>query len=158
VSDIRWGTYEDSEKHFSIKYPSSWYYFSSAGEYDEVGGGYFVLFSSALGNTSLQVRTEDEEARLAVSVAPNGEGSDVEAWLAGSPLLEGEVSRLSLAGVNAVRISSVGGLGEEPVDYISLFLTTASHRFSLIGTIAHSEDAVLWNQVILQMQESFRLE
>ena len=154
-SDIKWEQFNDAENGFSINYPSTWFYYRTSKPYDNISEGSFVLFSSTLGNTSIQIRTEDEESRLVVNTLPNNPKMDVESWLAQSPLLQSNVSRLTINGFNCVRIVTSPVNGEDSNTHIFLFLVTSTRRYSLIGTISPSKNAALWQEVIIRMQATF---
>lgn len=155
LSDIRWETYKDTEYGFSIDYPSNWFYYHSSKPYDDISQGSFVLFSSTLGNTTNQSRTEDEEARLIVNILPNDTNMGVESWLAESPLLQSEVSRLSTNGNDSIRIITTPDNQDDNSTYIYLFVATSSLKFSLVGVISPSDNSSLWHEVIINMQDSF---
>ena len=155
LSDIKWETYRDTEYGFSIDYPSNWFYYRSSKPYDDISKGSFVLFSSALGNTTIQSRTEDEEARLIVNILPNDTLTDVESWLAESPLLQSEVSRLSINGNDSIRIITTPDNEDDNSAYVYLFLVSSARRFSLVAVVSPTENSSLWHEVIIRMQDSF---
>ena len=155
LSDIKWETYRDTEYKFSIDYPSNWYYYRSSKPYDDLSKGSFVLFSSTLGNTTNQSRAEDEEARLIVNILPTDTNTDVESWLAESPLLQSEVSRLSINGNDSIRIITTPDNQDDNSTYIYLFLVSPVRRYSLVGVVSPTDNASLWHEVIIKMQNSF---
>jgi hypothetical protein len=157
-SQFQWETFTDQANGFSIDYPSTWFYYRSGSANDGAGQGNFVLFSSALGNTDIQNRSEDEEARLVVNTLPNENLVSVESWLAGSPLLQADVTRLSVNGFDAIRIVTSPEDEADHSLHIFLFLTTSTRRYSLVGVVSSSPNAALWQDAILRMQGSFKAD
>jgi hypothetical protein len=152
---IEWKIFSDPEIGFSIKYPSTWYFFRSSSSPDDITQGGFVLFSSSLGNTSIQSRTEDEEARLAISFIPHNSTMDVDGWLEGSPLLSYDVTRPIINGFQGVRITTPSKNEDDLSSHIFLFLVTPAIQYSLVGTISVSSNSSIWSDVIISMQDSF---
>lgn len=66
-----WILYEDAVLNFSIEYPVSWYAIPQREQSGE--GNNRVLFSDAPGNTSLQVRTGEETARVWITSYQRGD-------------------------------------------------------------------------------------
>ena len=155
LSKIKWDTYSDTEYNFSIKYPSSWYYFGLNKPYDEQSYGSFVLFSSTLGNTSIQESSEDELVRLVVNILPKKE-NDVESWLKNSPLLQFETDRIKIDGYDAVRLHIDPNESNDGKEYIYLFLVTKKNQYSLVGSISSGDQMDSWSKVINKMQNSFK--
>lgn len=156
-SQFQWETFTDQANGFSVDYPSTWFYYRSVSANDKATQGNFLLFSSTLGNTDIQNRTEDEEARLVVNTLPNDTSISVESWLADSPLLQADVTRLSVNGIKAIRIVTSPDNEEDHSTHIFLFLTTPTRLYSLVGVVSSSPNATLWQNVILKMQGSFKV-
>lgn len=155
LPENEWKVYTDPGIGFSIKYPSTWYYFRSLSSNDDITQGGYVLFSSSIGNTSSQTRSDDEEARLVVSFTPNPSNVDVNGWLKGSPLLFYDVTRPIINGFEGIRITTPS---ENEVDlslHIFLFLVTRSFQYSLVGTISASTNSSELSDVVISMQDSF---
>ncbi len=156
AASFAWQTYSDATNGFSIDYPSTWFYYRS-GPGDAGGSdGDFVLFSTTLGNTDIQSRSEDEEARLVVSSVANDSSQDLETWLADSPLLQANPVRLTINGVNALRVSVPAGNEADGSARTFLFLATPTRLYSLVGVVSPSANATLWQETITKMQESFK--
>jgi hypothetical protein len=155
LSEITWSTYQDPELGYSLQYPSSWFYFTSADPLEENSLSQIVLFSSALGNTSPQIRSEDEEARLVVNSYPTKSSDDVETWLLESPLMEFPSTRLDINGFEAIRIVTPPENEDDLSTHVFLFLIAPGRRYSLVGTISAGSHAAVWSQVIDYMLISF---
>jgi len=154
ASTNEWKTYTDSEIGFSIQYPSSWYYYRSSISDNNTQGGY-ILFSSALGNTSIQTRSDDEAARLVVSFSPNTSNVDVNGWLEGSPLLLYDVTKPNINGIKGIRIITPPENEVDKSSHIFLFLVTQSFQYSLVGTISFSPTSSEWSDMVVSIQNSF---
>ena len=155
-SQFQWETFTDPADGFSIEYPSTWFYYRSESGNNNASQGVFVLFSSALGNTDIQTRTEDEEARLVVNTLPNSASTSVESWLADSPLLELDATRLSVNGIQAIRVEISPENAVDHSTHTFLFLATSTRLYSLIGVVASSPHAARWQEVILKMQSTLK--
>ncbi len=154
---IEWETYVDPEYGFSINYPSDWYHYRSS-EGQSLTEELFVIFSSALGNTSTQDYTPDEEARLVVSVVRNPGWATAEEWLTDSPLLSLDTAPVSVAGLEGVKILVAN---EHQLEYrwISfVFLVGEDRGYGLVGSVSPTPNSELWKGAIQAMQDSLVLE
>lgn len=155
LPENEWNIYTDQGIGFTIKFPSTWYYYRSLTSNDDPSLGGYVLFSSALGNTSNQTRSEDEAARLVVSFVPNTSNADVNSLLQGSPLVAYDVTRPTINGIDAIRIITPSEAEVDLSSHIFLFLVTQSFQYSLVGTISASPNSSQLSDMVISMQDSF---
>ena len=155
LPENEWNIYTDQGIGFTIKYPSTWYYYRSLTSNDDPSLGGYVLFSSALGNTSNQTRSEDEAARVVVSFVPNTSNADVNSLLQGSPLVAYDVTRPTINGIDAIRIITPSEAEVDLSSHIFLFLVTQSFQYSLVGTISALPNSSQLSDMVISMQDSF---
>ena len=153
---VEYDRYQDEDLGFSIKYPTSWYYFNLKRPYDEQSNANFVLFSSTLGNTSIHESSEDEKARLVVNVIPKKD-DDIKNWLEKSPLFQFDVDNLKIDNYDSVQIIIKPEESTDGKGYIYTFLVTNDNQFSLVGTISDIEKFKSWKKIITKMQKSFKV-
>ena len=152
---VEYDRYQNDDFWFSINYQTSWYYFSLDQPYDKLSDASFVIFSSTLGNTSIQDASEDEKARLVVNLLPKKD-RDVENWLEKSPLIQFNTDSLRIDGFDSVQIIIRPEESNDGKGYIYSFIMTSKKQYSLVGTVSDVEKYDSWEKIIIRMQKSFK--